>query len=77
MPANRIEWANTRDDPEYHSVTFRPGPNIHEETSACGKVARFRPRVGIRMTDPHCLECFHITAKLIEQSLKEGGESEP
>jgi hypothetical protein len=56
----RTEWARSRDDPRYHDVTFGPGPNTHELTAACGKVARFWPRVGIRMNDEHCGECLRL-----------------
>ena len=58
MPRFHTEWATPRDGGTYHSVTFRPGPNVHEETAACGLVARFWPRVGIRINDRHCEECM-------------------
>jgi hypothetical protein len=63
MPTTRTEWAIARDGPEYHSVTFRrSGPNIHEETARCGKVARFWPRIGVRMDDRYCAACVeHVT----------------
>jgi hypothetical protein len=57
MPYTRQEWARSRDDARYHNVTFGSGPNVHEIQAACGKVARFWPRVGIRMNDEHCGEC--------------------
>jgi hypothetical protein len=61
MPTTRTEWARAKDTPEYHSVTFdHDGPNIHEETARCGLVARFWPRIGIRMNDPYCQECTRI-----------------
>jgi hypothetical protein len=57
----RREWAHARHEGDfYHWVTFRPGPNIHEEASACGIVARFWPRIGIRMTDRHCERCQEL-----------------
>lgn len=62
MPANRIEWATARGDREIHSVTFRPGPNVHEETAACGKVDRFWPRIGVYMGDRYCEACWKIAS---------------
>lgn len=60
MTVTRTEWARAKETPEYHSVSFRPGPNVHEETARCGLVARFWPRIGVRMDDPYCSACTQI-----------------
>ena len=50
-------WARGKEEPEYHLVTFQPGPNVHVAEAACGLVARFWPRIGVRMDDPYCETC--------------------
>lgn len=55
---SETRWARPKDEEVYHSVAFRPGPNVHEETAACGMVARFYPRIGVRMADEYCGECL-------------------
>jgi hypothetical protein len=57
----RTAWAKQRDEPEYHLVEFHTSPNIHEETAACGKTARFYPRIGIRIGDSYCSACGEIS----------------
>jgi hypothetical protein len=64
VPGDRTEWAHAKDDQLYHSVTFGPGPNIHEAPAACGKVARFWPRIGIRMEDRQCEACLTERVRL-------------
>jgi hypothetical protein len=60
--STRTEWARPKAEEVYHSVRFRPGPNIHEETARCGLVARFWPRIGVRMNDTYCEACREIVA---------------
>jgi hypothetical protein len=60
---SQTKWATARDSPEYHRVTFSPGPNISEEAAACGKVARFWPRVGVQVDASYCPECWHVASE--------------
>jgi hypothetical protein len=65
--ATDMTWAYQRHDGLYHWVTFRPGPKIHEETAACGLVARFWPRIGICMDDRQCGACLTERVRLEER----------
>lgn len=55
--------ARTADEDRYHQVVFGPGPQVGERTAFCGKVARFYPRIGVRMNDEYCGECLHADAE--------------
>jgi hypothetical protein len=65
----RTEWARPREVEVYHSVTFQPGPNIHEAPAACGLVAHFWPRIGVRMNDTYCRDCWQIVVAADEAGL--------
>ena len=66
MPRDRTEWARPTTDPPsdhlYHWVTFPPGPPREPQTASCGLVARFWPRIGLRMEDRHCEPCLDACA---------------
>lgn len=63
MSRNYPEHARTADDTRYHYVVFGPGPQVGERTAFCGKVARFYPRIGVRMNDDYCGECLQAAAQ--------------
>ena len=69
MPEHHTEWAHPVTQPPgkptYHWVTFGPGPTTRQEVmAACGKTARFWPRIGIRMDDDYCEDCVTVCAEM-------------
>ena len=69
MPSHDYpEHARSADDHHYHHVVFGPGPQVGQRTAACGKVARFYPRIGVRMDDEYCGVCLEAAAAAEEET---------